>query len=55
MKKLNVKIVSVDEALWIKVRDATKARIDQFEESLKVERAFWELAESKVNNYHLAK
>lgn len=55
MKKLNVKIVSKDEALWTKVRDSSRSRIEQLEEALLVERAMFDLAESKVKNYHIAK
>ena len=55
MKRLNVKIVSKEEALWTKVRDSSRSRIEQLEEALVVERAMLDLADSKVKNYHIAK
>ena len=47
-KMIDVKIGSPAEALWTRVRDATKERIKQLEESLIVEETFLETAERKV-------
>ena len=49
----NFKIVSPEEALWTKIRDSTKARIEQLEESLIVERAFLEMSERKILEEHI--
>lgn len=47
-KMIDVKIGSPTEALWTRVRDATKERMKQLEESLVVEKAFLETSERKV-------
>ena len=47
-KKIGLKVATKTEALWIKVRDMRKARIEELEENLIVEKAVLRLAEEKV-------
>lgn len=47
-KKIGLKIATKKEALWIKVRDVRKVRIEDLEESLIVEKAVLLLAEDKI-------
>jgi len=42
------KIVSPEEALWTTVRDSTKQRVKGLEESIVIEKALLELAETKI-------
>jgi len=50
MSKKNKGIVigTKEEALWTTIRDSTKQRIKQMEDSLIVERALVKLAEEKI-------
>ena len=45
---LKVKIVSEDEALWIKVRDEAKVLIKQSEQNVKIQKAMLNLAVKKI-------
>ena len=45
---VEAEIASKEEALWIKARDATMARIKSVKESLTVDEAFLELCEQKI-------
>lgn len=47
-KKLDVKIVSQEEALWTRVKDAREATIKGLEESMIIEKAFLMLAIQKI-------
>ncbi len=47
-EKIDFKIVSEDEALWTRIRDARKAAIKQYEEAIIVEREIFALAERKI-------
>ncbi len=47
----NTKIVSKEEALWTKVKDARVETIDSLKDSLVIEEAFLELAEEKLKAF----
>lgn len=47
-ENFNIEIISKDESLWIKNRDACLGRIEQYESNLIIERAFLETCERKI-------
>ena len=48
-KELGIQIAETKEqALWLKLKEATTMRIEALEESLFIEKAFLELIESKI-------
>lgn len=51
-KELGVKIAeNPEEALWVRVRDQTKLRITELENTLLVERAVTEMCEEKLKKF----
>ena len=47
-KKLGLKIADKEEAFWIKVRDETEKEINMLTDSLKFNKAVYEMAKQKL-------